>query len=348
MIYGHGGDIYTYKDMLDFSVNVNPMGAPARAVGAAKQGAELMAVYPDSSCRELRKKLSGMQDIPETHYIFGNGAADLIYRLVLAEKPKKALIPVPAFSEYEQALKTVGCEITYYETASEHGFCIDESFPDRLDGRYDMVFLCSPTNPSGQVIGKALLTEIAEICEARRIRLVLDECFIGFLEDGDAVSMIRETQRYRMLFLLRAFTKIFAMPGMRLGYGISSDAGLLERAVESGQPWSVSVPAQMAGSAALEETAWVQKARSLVSEERDFLENELKSAGIKFISSKANFILLYTEINLFEELKAYGILIRDCANYRGLGEGWYRIAVRTHEENRRLTDAIKSIKEASR
>lgn len=348
MIYGHGGDIYTYKNMLDFSVNVNPLGPPACAVEAAKRGAELMTVYPDSGCRELRKKLSGMQSIQEMQYIFGNGAADLIYRLVLAEKPKKALIPVPAFSEYEQALKTVGCEITYYETKPDQCFCIDSHFLEKLDEQYDMVFLCSPTNPSGQVIDKDLLIQVAEICAARRIRMVLDECFIEFLENAEAVSMLRETERYSQIFLLRAFTKIYAMPGIRLGYGVSSDTSLLGRMEESGQPWSVSVPAQMAGTAVLDENAYVQEARRLISEERQFLENELNSMGIKFISSKANFILLYTDIDLFGRLKLKGILIRDCANYRGLGKGWYRIAIRTHEENKRLTDALKLIKEASR
>ena len=154
MIYGHGGDIYTHKPDLDFSVNVNPLGPPEGVVRAAKQGAERMAAYPDSRCRMLREKLSLKQGIAEDHYIFGNGAADLIYRLALAEKPGRALIPIPAFSEYEQALKTVECGITYYETKPESCFCIDEHFPKELDAQYDMVFLCSPTNPSGQVIGK--------------------------------------------------------------------------------------------------------------------------------------------------------------------------------------------------
>ena len=136
MIYGHGGDIYTHKPDLDFSVNVNPLGPP-EGVGR---------------CRMLREKLSLRQGIAEDHYIFGNGAADLIYRLALAEKPGRALIPIPAFSEYEQALKTVGCKITYYETKPESCFCIDEHFLKELKAQYDMVFLCSPTNPSGQAV----------------------------------------------------------------------------------------------------------------------------------------------------------------------------------------------------
>lgn len=348
MIYGHGGDIYTHKPDLDFSVNVNPLGPPEGVVRAAKQGAERMAAYPDSRCRMLREKLSLKQGIAEDHYIFGNGAADLIYRLALAEKPGRALIPVPAFSEYEQALKTVGCGITYYETKPESCFCVDEHFLNELDGQYDMVFLCSPTNPSGQAIGKELLMEIVKICEDRGIRLVLDECFIGFLENADERSMLGETEQHPHLFLLRAFTKIYAMPGMRLGYGVSSDRDLLERMEEAGQPWSVSVPAQMAGLAALDEDDYVSEARRLVRVEREFLEAELAGMGIDFISSDANFILIHEGADLFNRLRSGGILIRDCANYPGLGRGWYRIAVRTREENARLLSAIREIKEAGK
>lgn len=343
MIYGHGGDIYTYQDMLDFSVNVNPLGAPEGAVRAAEKGAGEMAAYPDSRCRKLRAKLSRMQGIPGEHYLFGNGAADLIYRLVLAEKPKRALIPVPAFSEYEQALRTVRCDIIYYETKLENCFCIDDNFLKELERPFDMVFLCSPTNPSGKTIARELLAQTAELCERRGIRLVLDECFAGFLEDGDAASMLGETGHFRQLFLLRAFTKIYAMPGMRLGYGVSSDRELLERMEFAGQPWSVSIPAQEAGIAALDESAYVQEARRLVRVERSYLEGELEELGIKFVSSNVNFILLYSEINLFDALLDYGILIRDCGNYRGLKSGWYRIAVRRHEENRKLTDALREI-----
>lgn len=340
MIYGHGGDIYTYTGMQDFSVNVNPLGPPERVVQAAKLGAEQMAAYPDSRCRELRQKLAWKQGVSPENYIFGNGAADLIYRLVLAEKPSKALLPVPSFSEYEQALSTVGCEIIYHETSENNGFCIEEDFLNELEKGIDVVFLCSPSNPSGQVIQKALLVRLAERCERLGIRLVLDECFVEFLDELENCSMIRETEQFHQIFLLRAFTKIYAMPGIRLGYAVSSDRELLERMEKCGQPWSVSLPAQKAGTAALDEDDYVEETRRMISGERKYLEKELEKRRIKFVSSRSNFILLYTDMNLFEMLKNRGILIRDCSNYRGLGPGWYRIAVRTHEENSCLLHAL--------
>lgn len=343
MVYGHGGDIYRYKDILDFSVNVNPLGPPESVIEAAKQGVELAAAYPDSRCRRLREKLAQKQNFAIENYVFGNGAADLIYTLVLAEKPKRALLPVPAFSEYEQALKTVGCEIKYYNTKQNDFFCIDKDFLKEFDEEIDIVFLCSPANPSGHAIDKELLQQTAEQCERLGIRLVLDECFVEFLLEPEKYSILSDTANFRKLFILRAFTKIYAMPGLRLGYGVSSDQDLLERMAQVSQPWSVSVPAQEAGIAALAEEDYVRNGRELVSCERRYLEKKLNESGIKFVSSDVNFILLYTEKDLFEEMKKRGILIRDCSNYRGLGQGWYRIAVRSHEENRCLAHALEEI-----
>lgn len=340
MKYGHGGDIYTYKGKLDFSVNVNPLGPAENVVEAARRGAEKMGSYPDSRCRILREKLSDSQGVSPDFYLFGNGVADLIYMLVLSEKPKRALLPVPAFSEYEQALKAAGCEIRYYQMKQETGFCIDKDFLKALGAETDIVFLCSPANPSGRMTDAGLLEETARRCEDLGIRLVLDECFMEFTEKGDAGSMIGNLEKFRKLFILRAFTKIYAMPGLRLGYGLSADLELLERMSCAGQPWRVSTPAQEAGIAALDEKEYVEAARRLVAVERGYLERELKKRNFFCIHSDANFILLYTEKDLFSQLLSRGILIRDCSNYRGLSKGWYRIAVRTHRENQRLIAAL--------
>nr|WP_294491093.1 histidinol-phosphate transaminase [uncultured Mediterraneibacter sp.] len=343
MVYGHGGDIYTYEDMMDFSVNINPLGPSERVVDAAKRGVEQMAAYPDSRCRKLREKLSKRQGVPEEAYIFGNGAADLIYTLVLAEKPRRALLPVPAFSEYEQALRTSDCHIRYYYTEQKNFFCVSESFLSEITEEVDIVFLCSPSNPSGHKIGKSLLLEIAGQCEKFGVRMVVDECFIEFLTDQEEHFMPGMLKRYRQLFLVRAFTKAHAMPGLRLGYGITSDYELIEKMESSRQPWSVSIPAQTAGLAALDDRERIGRMRKLVAKERERIENQLRNMEIEFIPSDANFILLYSDINLFDELKNYNILIRDCSNYRGLGKGWYRIAVRTEKENDCLIKAIKEI-----
>ena len=349
MRYSHGGDIYTYGEVVDFSVNVNPLGMSEYVAEAAKRGIEKAGAYPDCQCRELRKKLARRQGLPEAYYVFGNGAAEIFYTLVLAEKPKQALLPVPAFSEYERALNTVGCRINYYGTKRENAFCIDENFLSGLNEETDIVFLCSPGNPAGAVTDRKLLLKAIQLCEKFRIRLVVDECFGGLLEEPEAHSVIKDTLRYPHLIVVRAFTKTFAMPGLRLGYGITSDAGLTEKMEQMRQPWSVSVPAQEAGIAALDEEARVREAGRLISEERRFLEEQLQRLGIEYVPSDANYILMHSRIDLFHELKKHNILIRDCSDYRGLEKGWYRTAVRGRRENQILIQALeKIIKEAGR
>ena len=335
MDYVHGGDIYTYKNMLDFSVNVNPFGPSEEVLEAAKNGVCQAGTYPDSQCRELRERLAEKLQVSQSSLIAGNGAAELFFLLVLAEKPKKALLPVPAFAEYEQALKTVECEVEYYYLKQEQNFRITEEFYKvvELEKNCDLIFLCSPSNPAGQTVEPELLKKLIRLCEEKNIRLVLDECFIDFLEQPEQYSMLQQVEKYRSLFLVQAFTKMHAIPGLRLGYGICSDQKLMEKMYRMRQPWSVSGPAQAAGIAAVEETERVEETRRFVHRERRKLEQELCRLGIGVIPSEANFILMYSELPLFELLLQEGILIRNCENYRGLGKGWYRIAVRRQEEN---------------
>ncbi len=344
MIHGHGGDIYTYGGLLDFSVNVNPLGPPQEVLDAAKRGVELAEHYPDSRCRELKAALARRKHLPGEFFIPGNGAAELLFSLVLAEKPKRALLPVPSFSEYERALKTVDCQIEVYPLEEENGFRLAEDFTDALSADVDMVFLCNPSNPAGQITGRELLLEIAAECEEKKIRLVVDECFVEFLEEPQAYTMEKMTERYSSLFILQALTKTCSIPGLRLGYGITSDSALLERMEEVRQPWGVSVPAQCAGIAALGgEGSRMERARELIRSERKRMEETLRETGVEVIASSCNFILVKSPYDLFRLLKDRGILIRDCSNYRGLGRGWYRTAVRTEEENKRLLEAVRDI-----
>lgn len=344
MKYVHGGDVYTYRNMLDFSANINPLGPSQNVIEAAKKGVENANVYPDSRCGRLRAELANKIDLPADYFLAGNGAADLLFSLVLAEKPRHALLPVPAFSEYEQALKTIGCKIKYKILCAENNFRITEDILDEIVPEIDIIFLCSPSNPAGQLIEKRVLELIIRKCQKNNIRLVVDECFFDFVSDMP-YCLTDLSKEYPCLFLLRAFTKMHAVPGLRIGYCICSDRDLLERMESVRQPWSVSVPAQEAGIAALNETRREEETRSLILAERDRLERKLAQLGFRVIPSKANFILFYGTAGLAEKAKKHRILIRDCSNYSGLWEGWYRIAVRLGEENKHLIEVLKKITE---
>lgn len=344
----HGGDwagfAAEYGAMpLDFSANVSPLGVPDGVRRAIEQAAAQADRYPDPLCRTLRAAIAQKEAVPPEHILCGNGAADLIFRAVLARKPRKALVTAPSFAEYAAALETVDCEIIRYALMEERDFRLKEDFLQAITPDVDMVFLCQPNNPTGLTSPRELLLHIAARCRDCGALLVLDECFTDFLDMPEAHSMKGELEHFPNLLILKAFTKLYAMAGVRLGYALCADTALLEALAKAGQPWAVSSLAQAAGIAALGETDYVQQLRRLIGEERPWLLGELTALGLRVIPGEANYLLFACGCPLTLPLRQRGILIRSCANYPGLDERWYRVAVRTHEENQHLVAALREV-----
>ncbi len=340
----HGGDVYRYENYLDFSSNCNPLGTPRRICAAVERAASSLEAYPDVRCEKLKRALSDYEAVPGKQLILGNGAAELIFSLCLARKPAKALLPAPTFAEYEQALLSVGCQVVYHPLSRENAFVPDASLAARIEQeRPDLVFFCNPNNPTGTLSDRSLLGEILAACERIGALLVVDECFLDFVREPETYTMKTALQDTDALFILKAFTKRYAMAGVRLGYGISRNVALLERMQEVTQPWNVSSLAQAAGIAALDLTAYVEEGRQLVFTEREFLQEELTALGFRVCKPAANYLFFEGPGGLCEALKEEKILIRDCSNYRTLKEGDYRIAVRTHAENLKLLKALESV-----
>lgn len=354
----HGGDIYSAKeqlrnrknppDILDFSANINPFGLPERVRQAIRDSVDSFDVYPDPLCRELVSRLSKHEGVPAEWIQCGNGAADLIYRTVYAVRPKKAMVLAPTFAEYEEALNAASCQVVHYELYEKDGFQVGEGLLDALDERLDMLFLCNPNNPTGQLVTKEFLLKLVRRCKALNILLLVDECFNEFLDAPQDYTTKEFLKAFDNLIILKAFTKIYAMAGIRLGHCISANTGLLNKIREAGQPWSVSAPAQIAGIYGMEERDYLTKTKRLIREERDYLIPQLKETGIAVIASNANYIFVKdscaTEKPLHEMLLEKGILIRNCDNYNGLGPGYYRICIRKHEENIKLIEALREMK----
>lgn len=345
----HGGDIFGYeqefgKQPLDFSANINPLGMPEGVRKAIMEAAGRAEQYPDPLCRRLVRAIHEKEQIPEAMLLCGNGAADLIFRFVLAVKPKKAILLAPTFAEYEQALQTVDCTICYYGLQEKKEFQLDEGILAFLNTSADILFLCNPNNPTGQIIEKPLLEKILNQCRKQNILLVLDECFVDFLEEPENNTMKSLLPEYTNLVILRAFTKLYSMAGVRLGYCMSGNRALLESARRCGQPWAVSSLAQEAGIAALQETAYVEETKKVIREERQYLKDRMQALGCRVIGSHGNYIFFQTAKPGFENaMKQHGILIRSCSNYRGLSDQYYRIAVRLHEENKKLLEAAEKV-----
>ncbi|MDD3338108.1 MAG: pyridoxal phosphate-dependent class II aminotransferase [Lachnospiraceae bacterium] len=339
----HGGDVYRHKNVIDFSANMNPLGTPERVIGAAAESLRDIEHYPDIFCTELREGLGQVEGVNPEFIFCGNGAAEVIFSLVLALKPKRALLTAPTFLEYEQALRVVDCTIDYVNLKAEHGFAVQESILDSITKDLDIMFLCNPNNPTGVLIPKDMLKKILKKCEEQQVLLVLDECFNDFIREPERYTMKEYLTKTPWLFLLKAFTKRYAMAGIRLGYGITSNLPLLGRMQDVTQPWNVSIPAQAAGVAALQETEYVKRGMEIVHEERAYLKQELQNLGYLVFDSEANYIFFCGPKDLYEKALAAGFLIRDCGNYRGLEAGYYRIAVRMHADNERMITWLRQL-----
>lgn len=375
----HGGDIYSiYADkqiapgaLVDFSANISPLGIPDGVKQAIIDELDNARHYPDPNYRRLRAAIAGqwasaglsaevstgtahsggLQStsadrsglLPEM-ICCGNGAADVIYRLVLARRPRRALIPAPTFVEYEEALQLAGTGLDVYDCPRETlGVAAD--ILEAITPELDMMFLCNPNNPTGLMIDDGLMDEIIHKTRDCGVFLVVDECFLDFCEDEDLKTVVRKLSQNEHILVLKSFTKMYAIPGIRLGYGICSDLALIDRMVHCGQSWPVSTTAESAGIAALSEHDYKARVRRYIRQERDFLESDFRRLGITYFKSRANYMLIRVDasIRLYELLLEQGILIRRCANYRNLDGSYYRVAVNAHEDNVRLLDALHHV-----
>ena len=338
----HGGDIYRNQIRLDFSVNTNPLGMPDSVREALHQAVEEAEHYPDIHAQELTKAVAERLRISEKRLVFGNGASELFHAVLHAVKPSKILIPVPSFLGYEEAAKAMDCEVIFYEMKKEEKFCLTERILDALDESISLVFLANPNNPVGNLVEPELIFKIAEKCRQCDITLVLDECFMELTGKEMTHSFFNQLDEFPNVVVVRAFTKLYAIPGVRLGYLICEQT-LAEKIRLQLPEWNLSVFAQRAGVAAIKEQEYVARAVVCIQTQRLFLREELKAAGCNVFDSDADYLLFYSEKKLYELFLQRGILIRVCSNFRGLQRGYYRIAVKSEEQNRIFADVLREI-----
>lgn len=347
----HGGDIYSYikksdnEKLIDFSANTNPLGLPEGVKKAIVENMNSFGIYPDPWCRELTKQIALHENVPQSYILCGNGAADLIYRIAAAIRPRATLVTAPTFSEYEDAVRTVDSSIKYYYLKKDKGFTVDTGILEAVDSAVDLVFLCNPNNPTGTLTDKTLVLALAEKCKENNSVLAVDECFIDFLENSRDFSIVDCLKAHENIIALKAFTKTYSMAGIRLGYAICCNKAIIERLGAVGQPWSVSAVAQHCGIAALKEKDYLHKTQQLTEQNREYLTLKLRALGYQVFTSQVNYILLRAENrNLHKELELYGILIRACDNYVGLDNTYFRIAVKSQEDNEYLVRTLEKIR----
>ena len=340
----HGGDWAGFQAQygalpLDFSASVSPLGLPQGVKQAVTDAQEQASRYPDPQCRRLRAGLARAHGVPPRAILCGSGAADLIYRLARALGPGRALLPVPTFSEYGRALEGAGWQLQPFLLSPGEDFSLPRDFLQAITPGLDLVVLCQPNNPTGRAVPPPLMGEILARCRSQGVLLMVDECFSDFLDPPQTLA--GEVMGGGLL-VLRAFTKFYAMAGLRLGYCLCGEAALLERMERAGPPWAVSSLAQEAGLAALQEADYAARLRRLIGEQRPLLKGTLEGCGCRVVPGQANFLLFFhPDPLLAQKLAQKGVLIRSCRDFPGLGPGWYRTAVWTGEGNRRLAECIK-------
>lgn len=334
----HGGEIYNKNIKIDFSININPLGMPTTVKNSIIQNVDNFEIYPDTECLELRKKISLIEKVPFENIVCGNGADDLIFRIASALTPNKALILSPTFSEYEKSL--MDCKIKRYTLKSKYNFKIQSDILDYISN-IDIMYLCNPNNPTGVLLDSNLYSSIVDKCIKENVTLIVDECFLDFTMNGKSFKEYLSLDVN--LIILKAFTKIYSMAGIRLGYALCSNTDLCEKIFNSGQSWSVSTVAQICGLSALDCTEYIEHTKKYIQTEREFLFSKLKKMNLKFYPTNANYILIQSNLDLYSLLLKEDILIRDCSNYIGLDSSYFRIAIKNHGDNITLVNILEKL-----
>ena len=379
----HGGNIYkifrekNIKEILDYSSNINPYGIPESLKKRITENLEILERYPDPDYVELRQKLSNLNKVNLSDIILGNGATEIIFLFMKVINPKKILIVSPTFGEYERAVKateisgdTVSLsssngdnknienkkiEIEYFELKESDDFKLNiGNLKNELENKYDLLIICNPNNPTGKFLKLTQTEEILKECNKYDTKLFIDEAFIEFLADGIKESIINTEENKKNLFVTRAFTKFFAIPGLRLGYGMYFDKELEQKISEKKEPWSVNNIAELAGLTVLDDTEYIEKTLKWITKEKIYMYEKLNEiSGIKVYETEVNFITGKIDEKLFleglnvkilrEKMLEQGILIRDASNFKFLDERFFRLAIKDRESNDRVIEAMKEI-----
>lgn len=345
--FGHGGDVWTAEkvlgvpkeQLLDLSANINPLGPPESVWKAIQDSLAAVTAYPDAKARELRAVLGAKFEQPVERVLVGNGAAEILYGMMRALRPRAVGLMEPCFSEYAEAAEVVGARMLSVVTREE------EDFAPRVEEllaaceQVDLFVIGQPNNPNGRVLELETLARMADRLARRGGHLVVDEAFLDFVPGVG--SLLEQLAEYPNVLLLRSMTKFYSIPGLRLGFLLAEEA-LVARVENELAPWGVNALAQAAGIAGLLDAEFERRSLAWLAEERPFLVEGLRRVpGVKVYGGEVNFVLFRCEVpDLQGKLGRQGILIRSCAAYTGLGDGFYRVAVRTRAESERLLGAL--------
>ena len=341
--FQHGGNIYNSQgaaeNFIDFSANINPLGLSEKILRTLQENLCGVVNYPDPTAAELNNAISKRYKVSAENLILLNGATEFFYLYFQVMRPKKVLIPVPTFSEYERAASAAGCEVEYFFLREEDNFQLDaEKFLSQAKFlNADCAVLCRPNNPTGNLISLDAVKKISAV-----VPTLLDESFTDFLEIETAKNYAGKN-----LVVVQSLTKIFALPGLRLGFAVA-EKNLAEKFNAAKDVWNVNFLSQKAGATALTDEKFLTDTKTWLEVEKNFFVERLKNLPVKIFPPNANFVLFKVESEkiakeILKKLREEKILIRSCENFAGLDGRFLRSAIRSREENNLLLNTLQKI-----
>ena len=338
----HGGNIHKaarargYRDIMDLSASINPLGQSTKARTAMRRGLELCGHYPDPDCYEMSQAIAKRYGIDTGRLICGNGSTELIFLTLRALRPKTVLIAEPTFSEYAHAARAAGAKIKTISAHRRDGYVPRPEAYIKAMSSADLAFLCNPGNPTGTLIKRDDMLRIIKAAEGMRCVLVVDEAFMDFCPEGSVMDV-----KSPSLIVIRSLTKFYALAGLRAGFGVFPTR-LHKKVLALKEPWSINTPAQMAAAASVADTGYISRTLKLIRSEKAYLEAEFRRLSIRHYPSDANYYLLELDDagRVATELASRGIIVRDCSDFRGLDHTHIRVAVRARAENALMIAAL--------
>ncbi|MGC4020234.1 MAG: pyridoxal phosphate-dependent class II aminotransferase [Muricomes sp.] len=352
----HGSDLEKISEhygiskdsIINFGANVNPLGLSESVKAEIADHLDIISSYPDREYTDLRRVIGNYCQVSPSHVLVGNGSTELISLLIEQRNPKKTLILGPTYSEYARELSLGGNTQEYYHLQSGTAFGLDiPDFIEKLQNHYDLLIICNPNNPTSSVISTEEMKQILQACKEMQTFVMIDETYIEFAPVISQVTAMPLVENFDNLIILRGVSKFFAAPGLRLGYGVTSNAALLAGVKEHQIPWSLNTIGAFAGELMLQDTKYIQKTRHLILSERTRMLNELKSMPhITAFDAAANFILIQihkeniTAFDVFESCIKKGLMIRDCSSFQQLDGEFVRFCIMNPEDNTRLLHTL--------
>ncbi|KZL37060.1 threonine-phosphate decarboxylase CobD [Secundilactobacillus collinoides] len=333
--------------LVDFSANINPLGLSPRLKQVITDAVAEVIYYPNPQYPELRAAIGSHFNLPSSDVFVGNGAVQMIFDTATALQSKHALVLAPTFGEYERSLTRAGAAVSHFEMKPENDFRVPvHDLLAHLEAHsdIDLVCLCNPNNPSGQVVKPVDVQQLADYCLGHDVWLILDEAFMDLI-DHDSLSYAGLMKPTDPVIILRSATKFFAIPGLRLGFALTRNERLKQCLVDAQEPWSVNTMAARFGEHMYEDTDYIDRTYDWLTAEKPYLYQALKTITyLTVYPSVTNYYLLKSTIpKLREKLWQQGIMIRDCSDYVALSPDYYRVAVRGHNENMQLIAALQSL-----